>query len=195
MYQEGRGVDQDDVEAAKWFRRAAEQEHDDGMNNLGWMYQEGCGVEQSDEAALEWYRRAAELGNSAAQNNLGWMYQEGRGVEQDEVKAVEWYAKAAEPKTDPNGKKNPGDAVAQHNLGLLLLEREEPDAEQAMKWFRRAADQDYPPAQFSLGLMYEEGRLGISDMKRATFWYNKAAEFGDPDAEEKLQEMSDEGTE
>jgi uncharacterized protein len=78
---------------------------------------------------------------------------------------------------------------------LMLLESDEPDAELAMSWFRKAADQEYPPAQFSLGLMYEEGRLGNSDMKRAMFWYNKAAEFGDPDAEEKLQELSDENTE
>ena len=67
------------------------------------------------------------------------------------------------------------------------------DEAKAVYWFRKAAEQDYPPAQFSLGEAYEEG-FGIEpDMKRAIFWYNKAAEFGDPDAEEKLSELSDSG--
>jgi TPR repeat protein len=68
------------------------------------------------------------------------------------------------------------------------------DPAKAVYWFRKAAEQDYPPAQFSLGEAYEEG-FGIEpDMKRAIFWYNKAAEFGDTDAEEKLAELSDESS-
>jgi TPR repeat protein len=58
-----------------------------------------------------------------------------------------------------------------------------------VRWLRKSADQDHPPAQFNLGVCYEQG-LGVEpDMKRAMFWYNKAAEFGNPAAEEKLQAL------
>jgi TPR repeat protein len=68
----------------------------------------------------------------------------------------------------------------------------EQDPALAQRWFRKAADQDHPPAQFSLGLLYEQGRGVEADPKRAMFWFNKAAEFGDADAEEKLRRVSDE---
>jgi TPR repeat protein len=37
MYQEGRGVPQDDAEAAKWFLKAAEQGHEDDQLRLDKM--------------------------------------------------------------------------------------------------------------------------------------------------------------
>ena len=37
IYDEGRGVRQDDAEAARWFRRAAEQGQAHAQNNLGLM--------------------------------------------------------------------------------------------------------------------------------------------------------------
>jgi TPR repeat protein len=36
-----RGVVQDDVEAVKWFRKAAEQGYPAAQDNLGWMYKNG----------------------------------------------------------------------------------------------------------------------------------------------------------
>ena len=81
MYQNGRGVPQDDREAIKWYRRAAGQDYAIAQDNLGWMYQHGRGVSQDDVMAVQWYRKAAQGGNLAkAQDNLGWMYQHGRGV-------------------------------------------------------------------------------------------------------------------
>ena len=51
MYQEGRGVPQDDAEAAKWYRKAAERGNAHSQTNLGSMYQEGRGVSQHDAEA------------------------------------------------------------------------------------------------------------------------------------------------
>ena len=63
MYDHGRGVEQNDAEAVKWYRKAAKQGNADAQFNLGWMYQDGRGVEQNDAEAMKWYRKAAELGN------------------------------------------------------------------------------------------------------------------------------------
>ena len=67
MYAEGEGVEQDYTEAAKWFRKAAEQGDAVAQYTLGIMYSEGEGVSQDYKKAVKWFRKAAEQGDSAAQ--------------------------------------------------------------------------------------------------------------------------------
>ena len=76
-YTNGRGVEQDDEEAVKWYRKAAEQGNASAQCNLGWCYDNGEGVEQDYEEAAKWYRKAAEQGNASAQYNLGVRYTNG----------------------------------------------------------------------------------------------------------------------
>lgn len=58
---------------------------------------------------------------------------------------------------------------------------------EAMKWFRKAADQGLAKSQFQLGLMYEQG-LGVpQDQAEAAKWYQKAADQGFADAKAKLE--------
>ena len=80
MYAIGRGVVEDDAEAARWFRLAADQGHADAQYNLGVMYDIGRGVVEDDAEAARWYRLAADQGHAGAQNNLGLMYADGEGV-------------------------------------------------------------------------------------------------------------------
>ena len=80
MYSKGEGVSEDDQEAVKWYRLAAEQRHAHAQYNLGLMYDSGWGVPKDDKEAVKWFRRAAEMGFAEAQHNLGVMYQKGRGV-------------------------------------------------------------------------------------------------------------------
>ncbi len=95
MYDHGRGVPQNDAEAAKWYRLAAAQGNADAQNNLGVMYAHGRGVPQNDAAAVKWYRLAAAQGVAQAQFNLGQMYENGQGVPQNYVTAHEWFNLAA----------------------------------------------------------------------------------------------------
>ena len=44
MYDQGRGVAQDDGEAVRWLRKAAEQGDADAQFNLGSLYDEGQGA-------------------------------------------------------------------------------------------------------------------------------------------------------
>ena len=62
MYDLGEGVAQDDAEAVKWYRKAAEQDSAEAQNNLGTMYVQGQGVAQDEVEAVKWYRKAAEQG-------------------------------------------------------------------------------------------------------------------------------------
>ena len=70
MYEEGKGVDPDYVEAVKWLRKSAEQGDARGQCKLGVMYYEGIGVSSNRETAIEWYRKAAKQGNKDAIGNL-----------------------------------------------------------------------------------------------------------------------------
>jgi hypothetical protein len=49
MYENGRGVAKNDAEAAKWYRKAAEQGNALGQENLRRMQQAGRGVVQSNK--------------------------------------------------------------------------------------------------------------------------------------------------
>ena len=82
MYEEGRGVPQDETEAVRWYRLAADQGYAPAQHNLGVAYENGRGVPQDYAEAVRWYRLAAEQEYADAQVNLGVSYRAGRGVPQ-----------------------------------------------------------------------------------------------------------------
>ena len=49
---------------------------------------------------------------------------------------------------------------------------------EAMKWYRKAAQQDHASAQNNLGLMFSEGHSMPPDNVQAHMWYNLAAANG-----------------
>ena len=92
MYDTGRGVPQDDAEAVRWTRLAAEQGDADAQCQLGYMYVNGEGVLENEAEAVKWFRKAAEQGHSQSQCSLGVMYQYGRGVPQSDIEAYAWFS-------------------------------------------------------------------------------------------------------
>jgi TPR repeat protein len=89
-YAHGKGVAQDDAEAAKWYRKAAEQGVVEAQVSLALSYQLGLGVREDSVEAVKWYRRAAEAGDWGAQLSLSHAYEDGRGVPQDYIEAYKW---------------------------------------------------------------------------------------------------------
>ena len=90
-YDSGNGVPEDDAEAVRWYRLAAEQEYASAQRNVGIMYANGYGVAEDDAEAVRWYRLAAEQGYDRGQFNLGYMYERGEGVPEDAVIAYMWF--------------------------------------------------------------------------------------------------------
>jgi hypothetical protein len=66
LYSEGKGVPQDNSEAARWYRKAAEQGHADAQMMLGGMYLFGQGVSQDYVLAYMWIDLAAAQDNEYA---------------------------------------------------------------------------------------------------------------------------------
>ncbi len=153
LYDRGETVPQNSAEAAKWFRKAAEQGHAKAQYNLAVSYEQGEGVAQDRAEAAKWYRKAAEQNIARAQFSLGACYEDGAGVAKDAAAALQWYRKAAEQNYAP----------AQDNLGRFYARGigVAQDAAEAVKWFRRAAEQNLPQAQYNLSVCYDRG-LGVT---------------------------------
>ena len=94
-YANGEGVPEDDAEAVRWYRMAAEQGEAIAQFNLGVMYANGEGVPEDDAEAVRWHRMAAEQGLALAQTTLGFMYENGEGVPENYVRAYAWLNLAA----------------------------------------------------------------------------------------------------
>ncbi len=64
MYTSGKGVTEDDKEAARWYRKAAEQGNVQAQLFTGMTYALGKGIPQNFEKATCWFHKAAEQGNA-----------------------------------------------------------------------------------------------------------------------------------
>jgi TPR repeat protein len=65
-YANGEGVAKDQVKAAKWYRKAAEQNHAKAQFNLGGCYVNGEGVAKDYVEAYKWYLLSAKQGDEEA---------------------------------------------------------------------------------------------------------------------------------
>ena len=70
MYGDGLGVPRNEVQAAAWFRKAADQGHVAAQINLARMYEQGWGVDQDLSRARHWYAEAAAQGDDEAIRKL-----------------------------------------------------------------------------------------------------------------------------
>jgi TPR repeat protein len=59
LYENGQGVPENWVEAAKWYQKSAELADPAGQRQLAFAYQYGIGVPQNRQTAIAWHRRAA----------------------------------------------------------------------------------------------------------------------------------------
>ena len=101
IYNKYEGVLQDYAQAAKWFRKAAEQGEAESQFLLARIYHDGTGLPQDNKQAAKWLTKAAEHGNAIAQAQLGSLYGKGEGVVQDYARAHMWFNLAA-----ANGREN-----------------------------------------------------------------------------------------
>ena len=173
FYSGGR-VLSDKVEAAKWFRAAAEQNHPLAQTQLGFQYMRGEGVAKDNVEGAKWFRKAADQHKVTAQYNLGVCYDSGDGVVKDEVEAVKWYRRAAEQFLPF---KSTSVCKAQCELGLHYSKGQgiAKDEDEAVKWFRAAADFDFAMAQHNLAYCYLNGKGVARDEVEAVKWLRKAA--------------------
>jgi len=97
LYATGQGVEQNHIEAAGWYRKAAEQGLDEAQLTWGIILAGGHGVEANPAEGIRWMRLAADQGHAEAQFRIGYIYASGfGGVPQNNIEASRWFRRAAE---------------------------------------------------------------------------------------------------
>tara|TARA_R100001039_G_scaffold31545_1_gene24151 strand:- start:576 stop:1739 length:1164 start_codon:yes stop_codon:yes gene_type:complete len=89
---------------------------------------------------------------------------------------------------------NRGDSEAQFLLAEAINRNEGSEAEDALKWYLRAAQQDHPEAQGVVGLHYELGIVYETSTDKANSWYFAAAWGGDAMAQYKVGRLFETGS-
>lgn len=82
-------------EAAKWFKKAADNGKNEAVYYYGYLLFNGMGVAQDKAEGLKLIESAAGKGMAAAKYQLGRAYYEGNGVGKDEAKARQLLTEAA----------------------------------------------------------------------------------------------------
>ena len=70
MYSFGKGVLQNDAEAIKWYRKAAEQGYADAQYNLSMAYYFGVGVPKNYVTAYQWILLSEDHGGNNARDAM-----------------------------------------------------------------------------------------------------------------------------
>jgi uncharacterized protein len=84
-----------------------------------------------------------------------------------------------------------GDALAQYQLAVAHNNREE--MPEAVRWYRKSAEQGFAPAQVNLGFLHVHGKGVARDPVEAVNWFRKAAEEGNPTGQVNLGSMYADG--
>jgi len=179
-YHAGTLLKQDDAEALRLLRRAANRGFVAAEEAMGIFCQSGFGIPPDKEQAVSWYTKAAQHGSKDAATNLALMYSTGDGIPKNAAAAETWFRSAAEA----------GDATAQLNLAALYHRGEvvPQDDAQATLWLTKAAEQGLLPAMLELASWDLRAEHG-SNVDEAIVWLKKAADLGDATAPVELGDI------
>ena len=132
-FAEGRGVQANPEEAARWYERAASKGIALAQFRYASMLEKGHGVKKDLAEARRLYLAAATRGNAKAMHNLAVLYAEGIDGRPDYATAEQWFRKAAAY----------GISDSQYNLGVLTARGlgTAKDMAESYKWFALAAEQ------------------------------------------------------
>ncbi len=145
----GLGVARDDKESAKWYLAAARQGNADAQYALGIFYVQGRGVVQDEHEGLRWFRAAAEQGHDMAQVYLQLWNNETPTALLNNSVAIGWL----------KGQGRQWNLDALYRLGFLFETGRgvQASANQAMQWYRLAANQGHHQARRRLALLQSGG--------------------------------------
>lgn len=163
-------------EAAEYARQllAADPANGEAKKTLGMAYCEqgkACGDRKELDKALEFFRQADSVGDPSAGLYMYCIYT----ARNNDAEAEKNLLMAAEK----------GCAEAQYLLGIInLFGHDCGDREwvEAMRWFRKAAEQDHVEAQSVMGKLCFDSK----NYAEAVIWYYPLAAKGDKEARQQL---------
>jgi len=181
LYMQGLGVRRDAVEAARWYKLAADHGDRQGIFALASAKMRGAGMAEDRPGAKALFTKAAAMGHAGALYNLGIMAIEHNGVASDFATAAKDFEQAAQL----------GDAPAAYALGLLYRHGNgvEKDETRAAYWIRQAADNGNIEGQVEYAIMLFNG-IGVDkDEAAAARYFLKAAVQNNAVAQNRLARL------
>ena len=160
--------------AVLYYTKAAEKGDARAQFVLSLCYNEGYGVSPDAERSMHWLSLSVKQEYALAQNFLGVVYTYHK-ENADYKKALDYYKKAALQ----------GYSEAQYNVGWCYFNGYgvEADQEEAMRWIRKAAEQEYALALDAMWQGYYFGAKGLPrDYKQAADCDGKSDSQGRADA-------------
>ena len=131
-------------------------------------------TEKNYDSAFEKFKNLADLNNFEAQFYLGEMYETGKGVEKNKEFAKSWYSKSAIG------------GFVKSQTALALLNYDNGEDQESIRWFRIASENDDAAATGWLGSFYMTGEFdeyGLEqDFDLAFSLMQTAVEKGDADS-------------
>ncbi len=189
-YTQGYFGTKDQAAAARYYRKAADQNLPAAEFSLGYAYERGYGVPHDYATAINWWQKAAAAGSADANFMLGETYANGSGVPRDREKANNYYRIAAQE----------GSEDAKSRLATLSYDnkpgsdlylkgnklRDAKDYAGAVAAFRQSAAMGNLYGEMALGVMYEAGQGVPPSYQEAAKWYTMAADKGLPGAQKRI---------
>jgi TPR repeat protein len=174
-YEDGNGVERDLKLAQAWWEKAAAQDFDKALFNLGRFFATEDPAYPTDHSlAVGYFERAIALGYGEAHVERGRMHELGLGGPADDAAAAVLFQKAVEL----------GNVRAMNRLGNFYVEARgvEEDLAYAFELFHRAAMLGDATGLNNLGAMYHHGYGVGRDLMAALALYEKAAYLGNAQA-------------
>ncbi|KAG0247529.1 hypothetical protein DFQ27_001891, partial [Actinomortierella ambigua] len=182
-YARGHIAEQNDDEAARWYKNTSGQGNFGSQNSFDTATQGGLLAAETDFGAVPLLPETSRYGIAVPKSSLA-QAMSISFTDQRNTQAVVT-RQAAER----------GDATAQNALELMY--RDGQDVEQsdveAVKWYNKAASQGNPNGQNNLGNMYKNGQGVEQSDVEAVKWYTKAASQGNPREQFNLGVMYENG--
>ena len=146
---DGAKIEQNFSKAFQYYEKAAAQNDNVAINNLGSLYYSGIGTKQDMLKAAQMFSKAASLGNTESMINLAFIYISGTGSSFRPQEAIELFSKASEA----------GNPTANFMMGYAYYKgyMVEKDYIQAFNLVKKAANSGYDEALYVLSSMYMQG--------------------------------------
>ena len=163
--------------AIEYYSKAAAKGDANAQRQLSVCLYNGIGGTQSYRDAFNWLSRSVNADPTpVTENNLGVCYTTGNGTRASIPQAIELFQKASEA----------GDAMAQYNLGSLLLEEGQLDVKKGFEYLEKSAAKNNLLALKKLGDLYYNGKYTNLTRERGFEYYTKAAQQAPATATETL---------
>ena len=191
------GEPRDEAQAAKWYRLAAEQGDRVAQFCLGVYHQTGTfPIGDSAQLATELLREmnAAKRKDSTTPNpeTNSTQIATTENSSQDETVNKANAAESTENSTENSAENSADRSIAETATDTTVqpetkgdsakvepTEKMSPNPQEAAQWYRRAAEQDFAPAQVALGRMFLQGEGVERNPTQGLQWLQRAAENGD----------------